>query len=751
MSSLCTCCSAAIPNHVCPFFCSSARKPKDNSTYVTDCAQTAHGRPAHKTGWDSENDGNFVVYSGTIDAYLNRFLPDSPDNPLPKRDVSGAFNKVPKTTVEKDMYLPLQRGLRKEVSDIPSSKRPAFVDTSAQRIPAPFPSLEEDIRDTGPDLSSTLPGKKEATLKVAIWFGIGTVIEIKATEAQDPLKEGGREGSETRRETKRQLAINARNLLHAHLHTHVFIIGIYGFTARIYRFDRAGCIASPSFNYCERPEIFRMFFWRLVHPPSGLSIAGADPTVSQPMASDWKWASKVLREKYSEELPQGARQVGRWLAIPSKDPNAAPERFLAIELRFINSNLFGRATTVWIALRRTTDGDLDDGVKYAVKDSWRQQIRPSETACLERLAEEYKSDLYGLPDFKFGGDLSVWEARQWSQKLTVTGNVRRSPRLVAKTGNMSGDEAVPVLPHITCHQTVSAKVAKKDICYERCHMRFATQCIGRPLSTFSSTKEMVTAIKDAVIGHQNAWNAGVLHRDISAGNVLIVEDHVEKPFKGFLSDFDYSYMKVNAPPTVSPQAAHDGTSDDTQLKQRTGTYHFMSLQILEASSGIKHEVRHDLESFYWLLIWIIYWHTKCTHPLEHSGPLRIFKHLDDNDCADAKLAWFTRRGRDLIIPGNPPLAWLASRWVDLCATNKDQEHEDSTRALTHANVLDMLNTALGMDGWPIGDAAQQGKRPFNGRATTDKPPAASTGQKRRMQHDAMRLSKRSRLDCASAG
>ncbi|EMD37068.1 hypothetical protein CERSUDRAFT_114960, partial [Gelatoporia subvermispora B] len=532
---------------------------------------TAHNHPVHKAGWDSENDGNFVVYSGTIDAYLNKFLPVSPNNPLPKRDVSGAFNEVPKTTVEKDMYLPLQRGLRKEVSDIPSSKRPAFVDTSAQRIPAPFPSLEEDIRDTGPDLSSTLPGKKEATLKVAIWFGIGTVIEIKATEAQDPLKEGGREESETRRETKRQLAINARNLLHAHLHTHVFIIGIYGFTARIYRFDRAGCIASPPFNYRERPEIFRMFFWRLVHPASGLSIAGADPTVSQPTASDWKWASKVLRQKYREELPQGARQVGRWLKIPSKDPNAAPDRFLAIELRFINSNLFGWVTTVWIALRRTTDGDADDGVKYAVKDSWRQQIRPSETTYLDRLTDVYESDLYGLPDFDIGGDLSVWEAQQWSQKLTVTGNVRRSPRLIGKTDNTASDETGSVLPHITHHQTISARVARKDLCYERYHMRFATKCVGRPLSTFTSTKEMVTAIKDAVIGHQNAWNAGVLHRDISAGNVLIVEDHVGKPFKGFLSDFDHSFMTSSATPVAASQTEHDNDqiSADTELKQRT--------------------------------------------------------------------------------------------------------------------------------------------------------------------------------------
>ncbi|EMD37056.1 hypothetical protein CERSUDRAFT_137487, partial [Gelatoporia subvermispora B] len=71
-------------------------------------------------------------------------------------------------------------------------------------------------------------------------------------------------------------------------------------------------------------------------------------------------------------------------------------------------------------------------------------------------------------------------------------------------------------------------------------MRFATKCVGRPLSTFTSTRELVTAIRDAVIGHRCAWESGILHRDISAGNVLIVEEHMKKPFEGFLTDFDYS-------------------------------------------------------------------------------------------------------------------------------------------------------------------------------------------------------------------
>ncbi len=45
-------------------------------------------------------------------------------------------------------------------------------------------------------------------------------------------------------------------------------------------------------------------------------------------------------------------------------------------------------------------------------------------------------------------------------------------------------------------------------------------------------------------GHKLAWErAKLLHRDVSPGNILIVEDPVEGGFYGFLHDFDYSYME----------------------------------------------------------------------------------------------------------------------------------------------------------------------------------------------------------------
>lgn len=68
----------------------------------------------------------------------------------------------------------------------------------------------------------------------------------------------------------------------------VFVVGIYGHSARIYRFDHAGAIVSCSFNYVTDPQLLGQFYWRLVHPivdstPSihNRFIVGSDTTVKR--------------------------------------------------------------------------------------------------------------------------------------------------------------------------------------------------------------------------------------------------------------------------------------------------------------------------------------------------------------------------------------------------------------------------------------------------------------------------------------
>jgi serine/threonine protein kinase len=42
--------------------------------------------------------------------------------------------------------------------------------------------------------------------------------------------------------------------------------------------------------------------------------------------------------------------------------------------------------------------------------------------------------------------------------------------------------------------------------------------------------------------HQRLCNAGILHRDISAGNVLLSKANTA-PFRGFITDLDFAHIK----------------------------------------------------------------------------------------------------------------------------------------------------------------------------------------------------------------
>ncbi|KAJ6496316.1 hypothetical protein C8R45DRAFT_1072545 [Mycena sanguinolenta] len=51
---------------------------------------------------------------------------------------------------------------------------------------------------------------------------------------------------------------------------------------------------------------------------------------------------------------------------------------------------------------------------------------------------------------------------------------------------------------------------------------------------------------------------------------------------------------------------------DESLRELTGTFPFLSIELLEKKQA-KHQSYHDLESFYWLFVWIILRYTDHTH------------------------------------------------------------------------------------------------------------------------------------------
>ncbi|KAL7799783.1 serine/threonine-protein kinase Sgk2 [Trichoderma ceciliae] len=110
---------------------------------------------------------------------------------------------------------------------------------------------------------------------------------------------------------------------------------------------------------------------------------------------------------------------------------------------------------------------------------------------------------------------------------------------------------------------------------------------GRPLHAYRSTRELLEALRDAITGHRSLLEDGkILHRDISDNNVIIIEAASKGEPKGRLIDLDLAKELDSVPSGAS---------------HRTGTMQFMAIEVL---LGKGHTYRHDLESFFYLLVWM---------------------------------------------------------------------------------------------------------------------------------------------------
>lgn len=136
--------------------------------------------------------------------------------------------------------------------------------------------------------------------------------------------------------------------------------------------------------------------------------------------------------------------------------------------------------------------------------------------------------------------------------------------------------------------------------FNRIHTRILMHK-GRALYKFTSSRELLLGLHDAIEGHRSLYQtAGILHRDISIHNIMLASpDNPRADGRcGFLIDLDMA-IEIGAPSGAPPSGA----------QHRTGTMEFMAIEVLRGAEN--HTYRHDLESFWYVLVWIAvykHWH-----------------------------------------------------------------------------------------------------------------------------------------------
>ncbi|KAJ7171579.1 hypothetical protein C8R43DRAFT_858730, partial [Mycena crocata] len=488
--------------------------------------------------------------------------------------------------------------LRTVVKKFPQGNKPLIADTHKSQ----FSAVDEGDHHTKPDVTLSRPGLKKP--QQWRWHVAGTVIELKwETDIFD--ESGNINESTASKNALVQLAKSARSLLVASGSCSVFVTAVFARDqTRILRFDHTGFTASSVFHWTEQVDIFPTFFYLLYNGARPGQMYGQDDTISVPSKKEKRLAYLALCKNplYTNIFTlEEATETSLWITAVRFDIMDGRRvstivRCFTIGPELSHSDgLFSRATHVYRVILEDEMKD-DKPTVYALKDAWRQGCRRPETDFYAVIAQYCKTQGINMDD-------EGMAQCRGSIDLSLASHV--------------ADVKLEWDP--TIHKTCSTNPA--DPKFERLHTRSLLTPVGRFLRTFSSTKELAEALQRAIMHHETASKAGVLHRDVSEGNVLFEEVAEEgKSSKGFLVDYDYAEFTEKGLAAFNQLFPERAEADqlyeniEKSLKDITGTPQFMAIEIMQADATTTHGPHHDLESFYWLLVWMILRHTNHTHP-----------------------------------------------------------------------------------------------------------------------------------------
>ncbi|CAL1710445.1 unnamed protein product [Somion occarium] len=562
-----------------------------------------------------------------IGTFLQEYFPIGERYPA-SRSSDHAFDKLPTNpTREQQMYQPFV--------DIMNRRRKLcgklkFRDTGDKRDA----DVDTNMR---PDIVSYWGDDPPMDLD---WSLVEIIVEWKLPVSRDGYSDSFKDGklfvenagSQKAKATRGQLfSYAAIQMTHQH-RLFVYLVGIYGSYARLYRVDRSCIVASAPFNYMVKPHVLLEFFWR--YSRMHAVQRGYDPTVS--LAEDAE--CQLFDSKIKEYLERAKRRNYRTYPgiegmadgdyatckIQVNDRNGGVSHWI-VRKPLAQPELLtpcGRCTRGYIAIRapgcdaeneaseveNQAANTGDECELYWMKDSWRTAEYEQEA---DIYAELKDAEVPHIPVIHCAGDVladttvqrttnQLWlkkpEAKKWRRP---TGSIK----------------------NLVHHRVV------QELLY--------------PLHCVRSAKELVHAMRDASEAIvMSYYDAKRLHRDISKGNVMLTENPADdkKPC-GILNDWDHSRpLKATTP----------------VFNHRTGTWQFMSVALLKDPEK-PHEVFDDIESILWVMLFI------SIHHFKHTGKfsMDVFDQWSDDVGGFAgaqaiggenKQSWLFARGAEFDCP-----------------------------------------------------------------------------------------------------
>ncbi|KAF8600856.1 hypothetical protein BDV93DRAFT_510526 [Ceratobasidium sp. AG-I] len=524
---------------------------------------------------------------------------------------------------------------------------PLFIDHSAHTIPAD----DADSANTKPDIV-LFEDRHEH------WETVRIAIEVKLKPNQ--LKE-----------RIQQLSRYARAMYAHQLHRrHLYGLVVCGSKATFVRYDRAGIIHSPPIDICKSYEAFTKAFASLLMLDR--TAEGYDPAFSTTTNEPGRLDYYVdLPESAFGNVPVEPNVAGPPRSGASEDgagpgPEILPtRRFKVIERLCHRKSIRGRATIV-LRIREVvgSDEEMDKGkgkgkepaegskkkrkademeeakrLDYVFKLIWRDPLRGSEGDVLKMLL-----GMFGLAQYVWHCDV-IGECRCGASgtcgtcvgKTPQPADLRPSP-VFKSSGAASVDGREAASTFTDARNSGATGCVRKHRIYSRILM----SSVGEPLWAADSVEEFLQSVLDAILGYWRLVNLGILHRDVSDGNVMMLRgdqmharlasdeersmdieelrkrfgamaeseamlrqylDKLERPSSGMLSDFDLHTTHWDG--VVSAHGLNDGAdfnssssapiSDAPSKRRKTDTGGSLSITATSETKG-KGKARQSIVS-----------------------------------------------------------------------------------------------------------------------------------------------------------
>ncbi|OSD06923.1 hypothetical protein PYCCODRAFT_1431118 [Trametes coccinea BRFM310] len=352
----------------------------------------------------------------------------------------------------------------------------------------------------------------------------------------------------------------------------------YGFTienttTRFWFCDRSQIISTQPFSFFEQPHFLVSFF---------LSALYADETAQG-------WDPTIVRVRVAQPVRMGAKPKFKYqydITVHSVDKNGRIKNVVYRTeslLSQVAADELGRGSRVWTA-RRIATGTVRKSPKetaplVVIKDYWVEPDRKREGDIVnqlrQRASEEIEADeekeafLEHIPSIVHHGDVLISGSHDQTRSFRDIFKKDREGKIVTfdliagiRSSRLPTDEGTStyLTPSSFVDPPLKHGISLLDI---KTHYRIVFKDYGEPLHKatlcLGAQRAVLEAMECLALLHSLGW----VHRDISAGNILLVHDGPDE-VRGLLADFEY---------------ATEYGAEESSHTTRTGTEYFMSIEV----------------------------------------------------------------------------------------------------------------------------------------------------------------------------